>query len=58
MMTRTDLFDSASPPCHQCGANVQRVETQWHRDADAEWRPGPWFMVCVRGHRVPVEPLA
>ena len=57
MMTRADLFDSASPPCHQCGANVQRVETQWHRDADAEWRPGPWFMVCGAGHRVLVKPL-
>ncbi len=56
-MTGGDLFASASPPCHECGANVQRVEALWHRDADAEWRPGPWFMICVRGHRVPVEPL-
>jgi hypothetical protein len=29
----------------------------WHLDDDDSWRPGPYFMVCADGHRVPVEPL-
>jgi hypothetical protein len=56
-MTRADLVALAAPPCHECGASVQRVETGWHRDEDDRWRPGPWFMVCKAGHRVLVEPL-
>jgi hypothetical protein len=56
-MTRADLVALASPPCHECGASVQRVETQWHCDEDRRWRPGPWFMVCAVGHRVLVRPL-
>jgi hypothetical protein len=57
-MTRADLVALASPPCHTCGASVERVEAQWHLDEDLAWRPGPWFMVCGEGHRVMVEPLA
>jgi hypothetical protein len=56
-MTRADLVALASPPCHKCGAAVQRVETRWHLDEDRNWCPGPWFMVCADGHRVLVEPL-
>ena len=54
-MDRADLIELASPPCHECGAPVQRVETRWHRATDVEWRPGPCFMVCGYGHRVLVE---
>ncbi len=53
-----DLFALASPPCHECGAPVERVEMPWHLDEDSRWRPGPFFMVCPLGHRVLVEPLA
>jgi hypothetical protein len=56
-MTRAQLIALASPPCHECGASVQRVEGRWHLDEDTNWRPGPWFMVCGAGHRVPVKPL-
>jgi hypothetical protein len=56
-MTRAELIAAASPPCHECGAPVQRVETQWHLDEDGRWRPGPYFMVCSDDHRVLVEPL-
>jgi hypothetical protein len=52
-----DLIALASPPCHQCGAPVQRVETRWHLDEDDRWRPGPYFMVCAEQHRVLVEAL-
>jgi hypothetical protein len=54
---RADLIALASPPCHECGTSVQRVETRWQRDDDSNWRLGPCFMVCAEGHRVPVEPL-
>ena len=57
MMTRDDLIALASPPCHECGAPVQRVEAQWHLDEDFNWRPGPYFMVCADEHRVLVEAL-
>jgi len=57
-MDRADLIALASPPCHECGESVQRVETRWHLDDDRNWRPGPAFMVCPDGHRVLVEPLA
>ena len=56
-MDRADLIALASPPCHKCGASVQRVEARAHLDEDARWRPGPGFMVCADGHRVLVEPL-
>jgi hypothetical protein len=56
-MSRADLIALASPPCHECGVAVQRVETRWHVDEDGNWRPGPAFMVCAGGHRVLIEPL-
>jgi hypothetical protein len=56
-MERAQLVALASPPCHECGGSVQRVETRWHLDEDLRWRPGPSFMVCADGHRVLVEPL-
>jgi hypothetical protein len=56
-MTRAELIALASPPCHECGAPVLRVETQWHLDEDYRWRPGPYFMVCGNEHRVLVEPV-
>jgi hypothetical protein len=56
-MDRATLIALASPPCHECGASVQRVETRWHLDEDINWRLGPAFMVCADGHRVLVEPL-
>ena len=56
-MDRSALIALASPPCHECAASVQRVETQWHLDEDFNWRCGPCFMVCGDGHRVLVEPL-
>jgi hypothetical protein len=57
-MDRADLIALASPPCHDCGASVQRVEMRWHLDEDCNWRPGPYFMVCADGHRVLVQALA
>jgi hypothetical protein len=56
-MKRSELIALASPPCHECGAPVQRVETRWHLDEDYRWRPGPAFMVCADLHRVLVQPL-
>ena len=56
-VTRADLIALASPPCHDCGEPVQRVEMPWHLDEDYRWRPGPYIMVCADGHRVVVEPL-
>jgi len=56
-MTRAELIETASPPCHECEAPVQRVEARWHRDDDGVWRTRPWFMVCAAGHRIWVEPL-
>jgi hypothetical protein len=47
----------ASPPCHTCGEPVQRVEIKWlwRTMADAPvWRPHG-TMVCMVGHRVPVQ---
>ena len=57
-MTRADFIENASPPCHDCGVAVERVEMPWHLDEDYGWRPGPFFMVCTDGHRVLVEGLA
>jgi hypothetical protein len=56
-MTRAELIALASPPCHDCGAPVQRVESRWYRDEDGSWHLGPSFMVCGNEHRVLVEPL-
>jgi hypothetical protein len=56
-MTRAELIALASPPCNECGAPVQRVETRWHLDEDCRWRPGPYFMVCADEHRVLVQAL-
>jgi hypothetical protein len=56
-LTRAELVEIASPPCHECEAPVVRTEMPWHLDEDGVWRLGPCFMVCERGHRVLVEPL-
>ena len=56
-MDRADLIALASPPCHECGESVQRVEMPWRLDESGKWRLGPSFMVCGAGHRVPIEPL-
>jgi hypothetical protein len=55
-MTRAELIELASPPCHACAAPVERVETRWHRDEDGAWRHTA-TMVCGNEHRVLVEPL-
>lgn len=56
-MDRSEFYALASPPCDECGTYVQRVEERWHLDEDGRWRPGPYFMVCGKGHRVLVKPL-
>jgi hypothetical protein len=56
-MDRNELVARAAPPCHECGASVQRVEMPWRQDEDGRWRLGPSFMVCGVGHRVLIEPL-
>jgi hypothetical protein len=57
-MDRAELIALASPPCHECGSPVQRVEGRWHLDEDGVWRPGPYYMVCAYEHRVLVQGLA
>jgi hypothetical protein len=57
-MDRAELIARAAPPCHECGASVQRVEIPWRLDDAGEWMPGPSFMICGDGHRVLVEPLS
>lgn len=44
----------ASPPCHECGDPVQRVEHRNEHLPGGEWVPTNMFMVCANGHRVPV----
>ena len=56
-MDRAELIARASPPCHECGASVQRVEIPWRQDEQGEWKPGPSFMICGDGHRVLIEPV-
>jgi hypothetical protein len=56
-MDREELIARASPPCHECGASVQRVEMPWRLDEAGNWSLGPSFMICGDGHRVLVEPL-
>lgn len=53
MPGRDDFINQASPPCHECGEPVQRVEIPWQRTSEG-WRPGPAHMLCA-GHRVRVE---
>lgn len=55
-MDRSELIARAAPTCHECTDPVGRVEMSWRLTGDG-WRPGPTFMVCTGGHRVPVEPL-
>jgi hypothetical protein len=57
IMNRIELIALASPPCHECGEAVQRIDMRCQVDEESNWRPGPWFMVCADGHRVLVEPL-
>jgi hypothetical protein len=52
-MDRQELIDLASPPCHECGKPVQRVEAT-HVWEGEDWVPA-LTMVCADGHRVPVE---
>jgi hypothetical protein len=54
-VTRAELIELASPPCHDCGEPVQRVEIQ-HYTNGPEWQLVA-SMVCAQGHRVPVEPF-
>lgn len=56
-MNRADLIALASPPCHECGQAVTRVETRWELNGDGDWVLGPTYMVCADGHRVAVELL-
>jgi hypothetical protein len=56
-MDREELIALASPPCHECGAPVQRVDMSWRLDEEYVWRLGPAFMICAEGHRVMVQPL-
>jgi hypothetical protein len=55
-MNRAEFIALASPPCHECGSPVQRVETRWHLDEDHVWRLGA-VMVCDNDHRVVVVPV-
>jgi len=56
-MTRAELIELASPPCHECGQPVQRCEIRWERQAGGTWVPGLAHLVCPDGHRVRVEPM-
>jgi hypothetical protein len=54
---RSDFIQMASPPCHECGDPVERIEMRWSLNGDGDWVPGPYFMICGKEHRVPVEYL-
>ena len=56
-MRRDEMIALASPPCHDCGLPVQRVEQRWHLDEDGNWRV-VGVMVCADRHRLLVVPLA
>lgn len=56
-MSLAELLKAASPPCHECGFPVLRVEIPWERTPGGEWVPDRPTMVCSEGHRVLVEPL-
>lgn len=55
-MNRAQLIELASPPCHDCGEPVQRIEGTWVRQGE-DWVPGPHYMICANDHRVLVEPV-
>ena len=38
-MRRDELIALASPPCHDCGDPVQRLEHRWHLDEDRRLAP-------------------
>jgi hypothetical protein len=57
VVDRAEFIALASPPCEECGTSIHRVESPWHLDEDGNWRLGPSFMVCGKGHRVLVKPL-
>lgn len=57
-MTREEvkaILDAARPPCHECGAPVQRAELLSRRDPEAGWRPWRFVLVCPSKHRVTIE---
>lgn len=57
-MDRAELIALASPPCHECGEPIQRIETgQWVENTDGDWVPSDYYMICANGHRVKVEHL-
>lgn len=56
-MTIAEMTALASPPCHECGEPVQRVEMPWRLTSGGEWLLSDPAMVCRGGHRVTVEPL-
>jgi hypothetical protein len=56
-MTRAELVALASPPCHDCGEPVVRVEIPYELSPGGEWVPRLPAMVCAAGHRVLVEPF-
>jgi hypothetical protein len=59
VMDRAELIELASPPCHDCGRPVQRVEMSYvYTMGDRDWVPGPTYAVCANRHRVLVEPAA
>jgi hypothetical protein len=55
-MDRDEFIATASPPCHECGHPVERVEIPWMFVDHGRWVP-VGTMVCGRGHRVRVEPV-
>ena len=56
-MRRNELIELASPPCHECGHPVQRLEQRWHLDEDGKWRFA-CVMVCADEHRVLAVPAS
>jgi len=49
------MIELASPPCHECGQPVQRIEVSWARNTNIGWLKPKWFMVCPSTHRVEVK---
>ena len=54
-MDRAEFIAIASPPCHECGEPVQRVETSWKPGPDWDYVPRSFVMICANDHRVEVE---
>jgi len=54
-MTRAEMIELASPPCHECGQPGQRIEVSWARNTNIGWLKPKWFMVCPSTHRVEVK---